>query len=582
MTVPHNAPPATPKPSLPPAPPGWLEVQTAKIRQISLALGQAETPDDVFRISIATSRSLLGFNRIGAWLFEPGRRSLKGTFGVSPTGEPTDERHLRIFDHGSIAPQMVEWTRPPHYYLRAANPLRDSEGGIISTGAHITAPLFHQGNVIGFFAADDLLESAAINDQSGHLLGMLADYVSVHYHHKLAEERAKAAQAASERSDAIKREFLGMLSHEVRTPLNAILGFAQLLTLESNSVNQVQLARTIEQSGDHLLNLLNSMMEYAHLAGEDLRDRFVPSHPVQVARQTIESFSELAAAKKIQLQFRHEGDYLGPVHADPIGLRQVLGNLIQNAIKFTRQGHVSLVVQTQPKPQDAVEFFFTVEDTGCGIAPEHLATIFKPFEQIDSSMTRSHGGIGMGLAIVERLVLAMGGHVTCASEKGKGSRFAIDFTFNCATDTPSVPQHLIGTRAPSTNDRSKIKFLVAEDDETNRSLLLSVLTNLGFPQPDFAHDGDVATTLISQRPYDVLILDLQMPGFDGLTLTRMVREGLCGPVNRDAPIIGVTAHANQYDRERCTSAGMNAFIEKPFKLPHLHATILQLISSPHP
>lgn len=576
MSTEHEPPPELPEP-LPKATEGWLEGCIAELRGLTAAMSGADSPDEVMRRAISGAREAFGFNRISAWLFEEGRRSLTGTFGVNADGELVDERHCRVFDHGSIAPQIEAWTHPPYYFVDVNDALRDSEGGVVAKGVHMTAPLMHQGECMGYVSIDDLLESAAMNDKSGALLGLFADAVAAQYFLKVAESRALSAEAASERADALKREFLGVLSHEVRTPLNAILGFAQLLCMESDSPNQVQLAKTIEDSGDHLLNLLTGMMEYANLAHEDLRRRFSPCDPVRIAQETVDSFAEFAGKRNLKIAFRHAGDFDGFVQADPVGLRQVFANLVQNAIKFTAEGTITVSVQTQSKSQEAIQFYISVEDTGCGIDEEHLKSIFKPFKQIDSSLTRDHGGIGMGLAIVERLVWAMGGRIACRSDVGKGSCFSIDFVFARSQEAPRAVAPVIDIRPAAAKARSRFKILVAEDDENNRNLLLSLLSRLGYPEPDCAVNGEEAARLIAQRPYDMLLFDLQMPKVDGLSLTRMVREGRCGPINCDSPIVGLTAHNNQYDRDRCISAGMNDYLVKPFKAGDLEAAMGQLI-----
>lgn len=566
-------------PSLRPAPASWLEDALVKLQRVSNELNRAASPDEVMRLAVTVGRESLGFQRLGIWLFEPSLHSLTGTYGVNEKGEIVDERRFRIFDRGSVAPQLEAWSRPPYYFLRADDNLRDSEGGTIARGVHFTVPLLHDGQTKGLVSVDDLIDGPAVNDKTGLLLTLFSNCVASHYFLKVAERQTRVAVAASERADAIKREFLGMLSHEVRTPLNAILGFAQLLCMDSEDPEQAQLAKTIEESGDHLLELLSSMMDYANLADEDLRQRFAPCSPIEIARETVDSFTEIAKRKGLSVHFAHKGDFSGLALADPIGLRQVLSNLVQNAVKFTDSGSIRVLAQSQPKPDGAVAFLISVEDTGCGIGEQDRALIFQPFKQIDSSLTRVHGGIGMGLAIVERLVTAMGGHVTCDSQPGKGTRFLIDFVFDYASKAPAIIAHGIGTRFPSAKDRSQLKLLIAEDNEHNRLVLLSFLKRLGYSEPEQALDGESARLLIAQRPYDLLILDLEMPKLDGLALTRMVREGHCGPINADVPIVGATAHNFKYDRDRSIAAGMNNYLSKPFRAEELDLTISQLVKA---
>ncbi len=555
------------------APAEFLENAIPKIREISKKLNAISDPDEVIHAAIKEGRDTLGFNRLGVWLFKGGYHALKGTFGVSKDGEIVDERQNTIFDHGSVAPQRAAWEKAPYYFVKTDSPLRDSEGGIIAHGVHFTAPLYQGGELKGYLSVDDLIESPAINSKTGFLLCLFAEVIAAQYYTKVAEQAEAIAHSAAERADTIKREFLGMLGHEVRTPLNAILGFAQLLCLNESSQEQKNLAHTIEQSGDHLLNMLSSMMDYANLADSDLSARYLPCDPIAIARDTVDSFTQIASSKDLQISFRHLGDFEGSVMADPTGLRQILGNLVQNAIKFTERGDIRVVAQSQPKPNGSVAIQYTVEDTGCGIATDQQDSVFEPFKQVDSSLTRTHGGIGMGLAIVERLVSGMKGQVQLQSESLVGTTFKIDFQFAYASDAPCVQKSNIGTRAQLHKDPSKVKILIAEDNANNRMLLEHFLRKIGYPSPTEANDGESARNLIEENPYDFVLLDLEMPHLDGLSLTRMIRTGTCGSINQDVPIIGLTAHDVQYDRERAIAAGMDHYLIKPFKLEHLRDAI---------
>ncbi|MBD5781152.1 response regulator [Pelagicoccus sp. NFK12] len=560
-------------PSLPPAPNDFLQRAIPKVRQIAKLLSSLEDPDDVLRYAVEQGRHTLNFSRLSVWFFDGGFHALKGTFGVDPDGNVVDERHNKVFDHGTVGPQRQAWETEPYYFHKTDSPLRDSEGGIIARGVHFTAPLYRGGELTGYLSVDDLIESPSINAKTGPLLCLYAEVLAGQYYTKLAEQTARHATKAAERADDIKREFLGMLGHEVRTPLNAILGFAQLLCLNETSQEQRNLALTIEQSGDHLLSMLSSMMDYANLADRDLSGRYQPCDPIEIARETVDSFTQIARSKNLHITFRHLGDFEGTVMADPIGLRQILSNLVQNAIKFTDSGSVRVIAQSQPKPNGSVAIQYTVEDTGCGIAVDQRHSVFEPFKQIDSSLTRAHGGIGMGLAIVNRLVSGMRGQIQFESETLIGTSFKVDFQFDYASDAPDVHSSKIGTRSQLNKEPSKLKILIAEDNANNRLLLEHFLRQLGYPSPTQANDGETARTLIERTPYDFVLLDLQMPEVDGLTLTRMIRNGQCGSINRDVPIIGLTAHNIQYDRDRAISAGMDHYLTKPFKIEHLRDAI---------
>ncbi len=565
--------PPPPAPELPTASIDFLQKAIPKIRKIAALLNKASDPDEVFRIAVVEGRQTLGLSRLSVWLFDDGFHALKGTFGVNKEGEVVDERNNRVFDKGSVGPQREAWEKSPYYFAKTDSPLRDSEGGIIARGAHFTVPLYQGGEVKGYLSVDDLISSPAINTKTGPMLIVFAEVIAAEYFTKVAERNAAIAKAASERAEDIKREFLGMLGHEVRTPLNAILGFAQLLCLNETSPQQKNLAQTIEQSGDHLLNLLSSMMDYANLADRDLSKRYVPCNPIEIARDTVDSFTQIARSKNLHITFEHLGDFEGSVLSDSVSLRQILSNLVQNAIKFTDSGTISVVVQSQPKPNQKVAIQYSVEDTGCGIASDQQAGIFEPFKQVDSSLTRAHGGIGMGLAIVKRLVSGMQGQIQFESESLIGTTFKVDFQFDYASNAPSVQRSSIGTRSPISKDPSKFNILIAEDNPNNRMLLEHFLMQLGYPAPVEAHDGEAARNLIEEHPFDFVLLDLEMPKLDGITLTRLIRGGECGSINKDVPIVGLTAHNIRYDRERAISAGMDHYLTKPFKFQQLRDAI---------
>lgn len=561
------------------APAGWLERSLIELQGLWEELSAARNSDEVFRLAVAYGRERLGFRRLSVWRFSGGFHCLRGTYGVNELDEIVDERDIRIFDQGSVTPYRDAWSKPPYYYLNTKDPLRDSDGRVIGEGVHFIAPVNLGDPLGGFLSIDDLLESEGVNGKTGALVGVFANIIGSAYQVRKANEKMAKAIDDKEKANAKKQEFLGMLSHEVRTPLNAILGFSQIICEESRSPEQANLAKTIEESGDHLLNLLTGMMEYAQLGNEDLKERFKACDAVRLLRDTVDVHVETAKRKGIGLSFEHAGDLEGEVLADSTGLRQILTNLLQNAIKFTREGEIRVVLQTQPKPSGKVALQLSVEDTGVGIPEHEIESIFEPFHQVDTTMTRGHGGIGMGLAIVERLARAMGGDMSCQSQVGAGSRFVVHFDFEYAGAAPLVTRHEIGTRSAAGKDRSHLKLLLAEDSATNRALLLRMLERAGFPRPEVASDGNEARQLLCQRPFDLFLADLHMPGVDGVTLTRLVREGKCGTINADVPIVALTAYHFEFDRHRAIAAGVDRYLVKPCKMETLEEAIEELVRS---
>lgn len=567
---------------MPKANEGWLEDALTKLRLVSLELSRCESADSVMKEAIRLGVEFFGFQRIGTWFFENDRKSLIGSFGVDGNGAFVDERHLRIYDRtGSIERMIKAWDSPPHFFMKADNVLRTGPAMIVGQGIQIVAPLVHEGEYVGIFSVDSLLGNSSLNDKTGCFLVQYALVVSFLYFEKKMKENAVRLTEVAVQAEKVKVDFLGMMSHEIRTPLNAIMGYSQLLCFDSNSENTSSLARTIEENGDHLMDLINGMLEYAQLSESDSKAHFSACDPVSIIGSTVDAFVEIARQKNVEITYSHNGNFEGYVLADPVGYRQVITNLIQNAIKFTQSsGRVLVQLQTQKKTSTSIEFYVTVDDTGIGMSKEGIAKIFEPFKQLDSSRTRKAGGVGMGLAIVERLVKGMGGHIDCQSRLGEGTVFSVDFVFEIAMKE-ELPHSARVSNALISKVRSKkdLRLLIAEDNEENLKVLQSLLNHLGYPKAVFARDGLEAKTLLQSSPYDLIFLDIQMPEMDGLELTLSIRSGKCGPINRETPIVGVSATNLKHDRAQCLITGMTDYVEKPVKISKLKSVLDAIVDA---
>ncbi|MDQ8202893.1 ATP-binding protein [Pelagicoccus sp. SDUM812003] len=551
------------------APEGWLESKLALVSEAALLLGKAATADDVLREAVVVAQERLEFNRIGTWFFEDDGKVAIGAYGVDENARLCDERGHRIFDRTGVLARMREhWERPPFFFVQTGIELCNSRAEVVGTGNHVTVPMIHDGKIMGFMAADDLCQTPVINDKVGYLLLQYAHVVSSIYFHKLEIDRTQKAEQALEQAERMKSEFLGMMGHEIRTPLNAIMGYAQLLEMNCTLENARSLSRTISSCSEHLTSLINGILEYSHLSDSDLTELYKPCDLIEVCRSTVDSFSQAYERKGVVLRFSHEGTNPGLVNTDAVAVRQVVGNLLQNALKFTDQGEVKVAVQSQLKSLGTSEFFISIEDEGIGIDPAHLQDIFKPFKQLDSSLTRKAGGIGMGLAIVERLVKALGGKLECESERGKGTKFTIDFLFQNALGR-TVDERFKGESKLPQKKREEVKILTVEDHAPSAQVLLKMIEGLEYPKPDTAAHGAIAKRMLRERPYDLVLMDVEMPYIDGLSLTRQIRAGECGPINRDVTIVGVTAYAMKANRDTCLIAGMDDYILKPLKMEQL-------------
>lgn len=383
---------------------------------------------------------------------------------------------------------------------------------------------------------------------------------------KAMERDLRAAREAAERSNRAKDGVLAMVSHELRTPMNGIVGMLDLLDDGRLRQDQTEQLRHARQSAEALLGLLDDILLFSRLEAGPVAIERTPAAPAELIGGIIRLLQPQAARKGLTLRWLLAGDLPARILCDAQRLRQVLLNLAGNAVKFTETGEVTVTARRgRPLPDGGAVIEFQVEDTGIGIPPATLEAIFQPFTQADSSISRRFGGTGLGLSICRHLVQAMDGSITVRSTVGRGSSFLV--TIPCPAEAaaasapparPRPPTALAGRRA-----------LVVDDHPTNREVARLYLERLGL-QVVTAAGGDEALAAC-REPFDVILVDLEMPGMDGFATTRAIREsGLPGAA---AAIVAVTAHAGREHRARCAEAGMQGFIAKPINAEALLAAI---------
>ena len=379
---------------------------------------------------------------------------------------------------------------------------------------------------------------------------------------KRFEQELKLAKAAAESASRTKSDFLASMSHEIRTPMNAIMGIADLLAKTQLSTEQNKYVQIFRRSGDNLLNLINDILDLSKVEASQLdleRTGFSLSDHLE---KVIEMVAPRAQEKNLTLVCEIAPSVSNDLIGDPTRLRQVLLNLLGNAIKFTETGVVSLNVEPDQDRSVPAGLRFTVTDTGIGIPSDKLASVFERFTQADSSTTRRFGGSGLGLTISKRLVELMDGRIWASSEVEKGSVFGFTIPFEISTTTNrpvSAP-----TGADADVPLRALRILMAEDSPDNSTIALAYLEDTPY-RVDVAETGLIACEMFKAGHYDLVLMDRQMPVMDGLTATRALRAWEQANGRPPTPIIALTASALKGDRETCLAAGCTAYLTKPIK-----------------
>jgi len=413
-------------------------------------------------------------------------------------------------------------------------------------------------------------------------------------HMRILQEKFKIAQGEAIKASNAKSSFLANMSHEIRTPMNGVIGMSELALSTELSSEQREYVETIKSSGELLVGIINDILDFSKIEAGQIILEEIPFDLYDVLKKTVNSIGVLIKDKGINLVEDIAPHVPRYFIGDPLRLRQILTNLLSNATKFTETGRIEMAVQVikgsadpsgtpNIKTKDQYLLQFSVRDTGIGLTPKQQKVIFNPFSQADTSTTRKYGGTGLGLSIVKRMVELMGGQIwvespapgPTASSEGPGTIFYFTISFKTASDEVEIEKQIPDEKLKETMISPKtvesLKILLAEDNKINQVVATKMLTKRGH-SVTVAENGKEVLDLLSQRSFDLVLMDVQMPEMDGYEATRAIREEE-GKSGSHIRIIAMTAHALKGDREKCIETGMDDYITKPIKMERLFEVV---------
>jgi signal transduction histidine kinase/CheY-like chemotaxis protein len=429
----------------------------------------------------------------------------------------------------------------------------------------LSQPIRDIGNAVKAIQEGDyktplpIVDDAELGALSQHINNLASGLEQASREQHQAMAQLIQTREEAEKANNAKSDFLAMMSHELRTPMNGVLGMLQLLETTDMTEEQVEYAALASESTEHLLKVINDILDFSRIERSELELEHIPFNLADLIGSCAQSFQHSAAQRGLDLQLMIPDDLRGlQVKGDPTRIRQILVNLVGNALKFTEKGRVTIQAQWQALDHELLWFTCTVRDSGIGIPAQSLEMMFNAFQQADSSISRRYGGTGLGLPIARTLAERMGGTLRAQSEEGRGSVFTLEIPLALHQQTqPLLPPR---TQSRSSNGEGR-NVLLVEDNPVNQTVIEAMLRSLGF-KVSVAADGAQAVRSAESLIFEAILMDCRLPVIDGYEATRLIRKL---PGCNDLPIIALTANALQGDREACLSAGMNDYLAKPFK-----------------